>query len=255
MAETSKLAPAAPGAIPMGEDAPLFEILQTTRAMRRLRPDPVPRATLERLVEAASWAPSGGNSQDFSFLIADDRQQIAALAPAWQRIAGWYLATQTPPAHMSEAKLERMMAAAREQAERFAETPALIVACFTSRPTARRMARNWRRTARATLRLGPRGIRLIANYRRFLARGEAACVYPAVENLLLAARALGLGAVLTMWHVFFEQEFKRSLGIPRHVRTFAIVPVGYPQGRFGPVVRRPPSELIHWNRWQERSGQ
>jgi nitroreductase len=78
---------------------------------------------------------------------------------------------------------------------------------------------------------------------------EAASVYPGVQNLLLAARALGLGATLTTLHLALEDEFKRVLGIPRHVKTFAIVPVGWPIGRFGPVRRRDPAEVIHWERW------
>jgi nitroreductase len=103
--------------------------------------------------------------------------------------------------------------------------------------------------------LGPRNaVRLALNYRRFVGRGEAACAYPAVENLLLAARALGLGAVLTMWHLFFEQEFKRQLEIPHHVHTFAIIPIGYPKGRLGPVARKPAEEFVHWNRFGEVGG-
>jgi nitroreductase len=78
---------------------------------------------------------------------------------------------------------------------------------------------------------------------------EAASVYPGVQNLLLCARALGLGATLTTLHLALEGEFKRVLGIPRTVKTFAIVPVGWPIGRFGPVRRRPISEVIRWQRW------
>lgn len=78
---------------------------------------------------------------------------------------------------------------------------------------------------------------------------EAASVYPAVQNILLTARALGLGATLTTLHLALESDFKRALGIPRRVRTFAILPVGYPLGRFGPVRRRPVEQVIHWERW------
>ena len=69
-----------------------------------------------------------------------------------------------------------------------------------------------------------------------------------MQNLLLAARALGLGATLTVWHLFLEDDFKRVLGLPRHVTPFALIPVGYPLGRFGPVRRIPPTEVIHWDR-------
>jgi nitroreductase len=68
---------------------------------------------------------------------------------------------------------------------------------------------------------------------------------------LLTARALGLGATLTTWHLALERDFKRMLGIPRGVKTFAIVPVGWPLGRLGPVRRRPVEDVIHWQRWEE----
>src|SRR5262249_47820327 len=78
---------------------------------------------------------------------------------------------------------------------------------------------------------------------------NAASVYPGVENLLLAARALGLGATMTTWHMFLEDDFKRVLGLPRYMTPFALIPVGYPLGHFGPVRRRPAKEVIHWDRW------
>jgi nitroreductase len=81
------------------------------------------------------------------------------------------------------------------------------------------------------------------------ARVEAASIYPAVQNLLLAARAMGLAANLTSWHLFLEAEFKATLGIPRDVHTFALIPVGWPMGHFGPTKRRPAAELIHRDRW------
>jgi len=79
--------------------------------------------------------------------------------------------------------------------------------------------------------------------------GEAASSYPGVQNLLLAARTLGLGATLTIWHLFLEDDFKRVLGIPRHVTPYALIPVGYPLGHFGPVNRIPAPEVTHWDRW------
>jgi len=89
----------------------------------------------------------------------------------------------------------------------------------------------------------------VAGVPAFSARSEAASVYPGVQNLLLAARALGLAATLTTWHLALEPEFKAVLGIPRSVKTFAIVPVGWPRGNFGPVARRSAAEVIHRDRW------
>jgi nitroreductase len=80
-------------------------------------------------------------------------------------------------------------------------------------------------------------------------RAEAGFFYPAVENLLLAARAHGLAACLTSWHLFAEDEFKAVIGIPKEVQTWAIIPIGWPLRRFGPVNRRPVDEVIHRERW------
>jgi nitroreductase len=78
---------------------------------------------------------------------------------------------------------------------------------------------------------------------------DAGSAAPAVENLLLAARAHGLAACLTSWHLFAEDEFKAVIGIPKEVQTWAIIPIGWPLRRFGPVNRRPVDELIHRERW------
>src|SRR5919204_4595684 len=79
-------------AVPVGADAPLLEVMATMRAMRRLRPDPVPDELLERLVDAATWAPSGGNAQAYSFVVVTDRGQMARLAELWRVVCDFYLA-------------------------------------------------------------------------------------------------------------------------------------------------------------------
>ena len=94
-----------------------------------------------------------------------------------------------------------------------------------------------------------RSVALVRNSRRAVAITEAGCVFPGAENLLLAARARGLGATLTTWHLEQEQEFKTILGIPRRVKTFCMIPVGWPMGNFGPVRRRPAAEVIRYDRW------
>jgi nitroreductase len=236
--------------VPIGADAPILQVMATMRAMRRLKPDPVPDDLLEQLVEAATWAPSGSNNQSYSFLVVTDRQQIRRLAPVWQRIAEWYIATQRPPSHMGQEKWERLTATLRYQADHFEETPALILACYDFTDLQRRLRANWAAVLRATARLGPRhAFMLLRNTPRLTSTGEAASIYPAVQNLLLAARAHGLGAVITTWHVLFEQEIKGILGIPSRVNVYAIVPVGWPKGKLGPVTRRPAREAIHRDRW------
>jgi nitroreductase len=233
-----------------GADAPLLHVMSTMRAMRRLTTDPVPREVIEQLITAASYAPSGGNNQTFSFVVVTDRAQIARLAPAWQRIYDWYSTTQSPPEHMDSDAWQRTVAALKYQADHFAETPVLIVACYELRSAAARMLHSLDKQRAGVRKLGPRRTAsLLRNSPRFLSTGESASIYPAVQNLLLMARALGLGATLTTWHVMFEHEFKAILGIPRHVHTYAIIPVGWPAGRFGPISRRPAAESIHWERW------
>jgi nitroreductase len=232
----------------VGEDAPIFELLRTTRAIRRLEPRPVPRDVLLRLVEAATWAPSGGNAQDISFTIVDDPAVVARIAPLWRRAVDFYTGMKGPPAHDKPGGWDRIVAAIRYQADHFEEIPALIVVGFTTRPTQARMDK--RAMLEGARALGPRvGLQLLRNMPKFLARGEAACVYPAVQNLLLAARAHGLGAVMSTWHLWFEQELKDILAMPRDVHTFALVPVGYPKGKLGPVTRKPVDEFVHWNSW------
>lgn len=233
-----------------GADAPLLHIMSSMRAMRRLKPDPVPQEILEQLITAASYGPSGGNNQAFSFVVVTDRDQMVRLVPLWQRIVRWYVTTQTPPPHMNDEAWGRFTATLEHQAEHFADTPALIVACYELSGAVGRMKSTLDKQRQGFGHLGVGGTgSFLRNSRRMLATGEAASIYPGVQNLLLMARALGLGATMTTWHVMFEKEFKDILGIPRQVHTFAAIPVGYPTGNFGAVSRRPVAGAIHWQQW------
>jgi nitroreductase len=233
-----------------GADAPLFDVMSTMRAMRRLKPDPVPRELIEQLITAATYGPSGGNNQTYSFVVVTDRDQVARMAPIWRRIVDFYVASQSPPEHMSDDAWQRLTATLRYQADHFGEIPVLVVACYELRSARARMMRSLDKQRAGLRALGPwHALSSTRNLAKFASTGETASVYPGLQNLLLMARALGLGATLTTWHVMFEQEFKEILGIPRHVNTYAIVPVGWPMGRFGPVSRRPAAEAIRWDRW------
>jgi nitroreductase len=207
---------------------------------------------LEQLVEAATWAPSGGNIQAFSFVVVTDRGQMAKLAELWRVVCDFYLASfaTVRPEHMSQEGYDKLKDALRFQRDHFHETPAVIVACYELSAWTHRLQRQWKHFADAIRGLGARrAATLAAGLPAFSGRSEAASVYPGVQNLLLAARALGLGATLTTWHLALEAEFKAVLGIPRSVKTFAVVPVGWPRGNFGPVVRRPAAEVTHRDRW------
>ncbi|HLI58340.1 MAG TPA: nitroreductase family protein [Solirubrobacteraceae bacterium] len=230
--------------------APILEVMRTMRAMRRLKPDPVPRELLEQLVQAATWAPSASNTQAYTYVIVTDRAQMRALAEPWRACVDFYQRTAVPPAGMDKDRFARMLAASRHQAEHFAEVPALIAPCYELGPWQRQVERNVVGVARGLSGLGVRRtLALVRNSRRAVAITEAGCVFPGAQNLLLAARAHGLGAVLTTWHLEQEQEFKAILGIPKRVKTFCMIPVGWPTGRFGEVRRRPAAEAIRWERW------
>jgi nitroreductase len=228
--------------IPVGEDAPILEVMATLRAMRRLKPDPVPDELLERLIQAASWAPSGGNEQALEFVVVTNREIKARLAGLWSRSFEAYL--RSLGGVTAATQDDRVVRAARYQRDHFHETPAVIVACHP------RFRMDVRTTGRmlSSFSAADAG-RLMARGPRINVLAEASSVYPAVQNLLLAARALGLGAVITIWHLFLEHEWKRELRIPQGINTLAVIPVGWPRGRFGPVTRRPAAELIHRDRW------
>jgi nitroreductase len=179
-------------------------------------------------------------------VVVDDREVMGRLAELWRRSATAYEAAMRDEAveRMGEEKALPLIRALEYQRDHFHETPAVIVPCYSRRTP-----------VSAALQLA-RGIGGPLDAARFAARGsriavltEAASIYPAVQNLLLCARALGLGANITTWHMFLEHEWKRELGIPRDVHTYAVIPVGWPLGRFGPVTRRPAREAIHWDRW------
>ena len=235
---------------PVGPDAPLLDVMATMRAMRRLKPDPVPDEILVKIVEAATWAPSGSNSQGFQFVVVTDRGQMARLAELWSKCVDDYLATAgtaVPAATMGEEGAEKLKQALLFQRDHFAETPAVVVACYAY---GRGPASDPKAALNMFKALGPRqSLRMARMAPRYLALAEASSIYPSVQNLLLAARAHGLGANITIWHLPYEQELKDILSIPKGVNTYAIVPLGYPRGRFGAVRRRPAETVIHRDRW------
>ncbi len=224
-----------------------MDVLRTMRAMRRLKPDPVPRELLERLVEAATWAPSAGNQQLASYLVVTDRAQMARLGKLWRDVQSKYMALVERLAGPQLAEDPVMQATAnaiRSQAEHFDETPAVIAVCY-QRPAA---PRDPRLVADLVRLVGARFLSRVASPRAAVLAG-ASSAYPAVQNLLLAARAHGLAANISTWHLFEEPAFKAVLGVPRHVTVYALIPVGWPAGRFGPVRRRAAADVTHWERW------
>ncbi len=198
----------------------LFEAIYTTRALRRLKADPIPQEVLFQLFDAAIRAPSGQNAQDWRFVVVRD-PEVKGWMQAWAK-EGW---TRYQP--------------------RYAEDPSLI----DSLPR--------------TQRLALRGVEYLVHHLAEVAVVVVVCglrgkhstpggsIFPAVQNLLLAARALGLGGTIFNLPLTHPQELMRVLGIPADYQIYCLLPLGYPKDRPGPVRRKPVKEVVFWGRWGE----
>lgn len=204
----------------------IFEVMYNARAMRRLRPDPVPEDLLVRLIDAANHAPSGANAQPARYIVVRDAAQRARIAELNRSAVAEYLQARTARpllAHQDAGRQQRIGDAVAWQAEHLHEVPALIFACSE---------------------LGPvRPESFIAGL------GTGGSIWPGVQNILLAARALGLGATPTTIVFRDRQAVKDVLGLPPEIEPVCLIPVGYPMGKFGPVTRRPVQEIMRWDRW------
>ena len=196
----------------------LFEALHTQRAIRRFKPDPVPDAALRRVLDAAIQAPSGGNRQPWSFVVVKDPGLRQSVADYYRR--SWEESDLRSMANHADASTAQVYASATFLADHMGDVPVLILA--------------------GILRSGPSG-----------SMTTGASIYPAVQNLMLAARGLGLGTVITTVHRRYETEIKELLGIPEGVDTAALIPLGYPleEKQFGPARRRPIEEVSFLDKW------
>lgn len=237
----------------------IFDIMYSCRAMRRLRPDPVPEEVLLQLVDAALQGPSGSNAQNWTFIIVRDRACKEKIAALWQPTWDFYLETfgqiglDTATSPEDRAAKQRMLNAVTYMVEHITEAPAIIFAGVRRDDTVTQLM-----TAPSTWSSMVRHLG-IAGATRFVVSGitaagmaDGSTAYPAVQNLLLAARALGLGAVLTTPHFFVPGEFEALLGVPSNVTLAAVVPVGYPMGKFGPTKRPAPQAVVHWDGYQAK---
>jgi nitroreductase len=203
---------------------PLEEAMRTQRAIRRLKPDPVDDALVLKLIELALKAPSGSNQQNWEFVIVKDRAVKERLGALNRRMFRFYGGLGRRMAK-GQPKMLRILDAVEWQADHFAEIPVLVVACLR----------------------GMRGV-----WPAILATSYYGSIYPSVQNLLLAARAAGLGgALLTMplWSTFLA---RRALCLPWSVTPCAVVPLGWPTGKYGPTTRRPVGEVVHVDRFGNR---
>jgi nitroreductase len=192
----------------------LFEAIATTRAMRRLDAGKeVSDEDVLTIVEAATKAATGGNAQPVRWMVvrdADKRQRIGSIYRECWQSVRGFYASQEQTPTSA-----RMLGSADHLGEHMGEAPVLILPCSKGQP------------------------------------GQAeSSVFPGVQNLFLAARALGLGTTLTTVHRLREDEVREVLDIPADVNTWALIPVGHPTGKWGEAKRRPVREVTYWDTWK-----
>jgi nitroreductase len=208
----------------VAEEIGLLEGIASTRAIRRFKDEPVPDDVLATLLFLATRAPSGSNRQPFRFLVLRDGPRALAA----RRLIGdgargaWGTKRQTDrydegSGRRPSSPKARLALAMSDFVERFESVPVVVLAC-------------------------------LERYRAPTPT-EGASVYPACQNLLLAARGLGYGGVLTGWHVMVEPELRRVLEIPEHVFVAATIALGRPVGHHGPVRRRPLADAVFEDSW------
>lgn len=206
----------------------IHEALYTTRAMRRVKKDPIPEEVLARILDAAIRAPSGGNSQSWRFLLVDDPEIRGKLAPIyrgciellWQTIYAERLAEmKANPEDPLSIELEKTQRSANWMAEHFEDYPVLLFGFSRGDPT-------------------------------------GGSIFPAIWNAMLAARAEGVGCTITSAMMFKLDEVLKVLGVPTDQgwSFAACVPMGYPTGRWGIARRRPVHEVAYRNQWGEPLG-
>lgn len=193
---------------------PLGEAIFSLRAIRRFKPDPIPDADLRTALEAAIHAPNGGNAQPWRFVVVRDPDQRARFATLYRE--AWWAKRKDQgingPADIPPG--ERVHRAAMRLADEIGGAPVVVLVCATARGA-----------------------------------GAMGSVIPAVQNLLLAARALGIGGTITTLHAVVEERVHALFGIPNTAQVVYCLPLGYPKGRFGPTTRRPLEEVCAYDRW------
>ena len=196
----------------------VLDAIRTCRAMRYLRPDPVPEEMLREILEAATCAPSPGNSQGWDFIVVKD----PPMRPELAGILRDGIRPLLPPAAAGpDPSKRRLLESAHHLIDHALEVPVWVMVCGRPVYPAAAPSADW----------------------------IASAVYPAAQNVLLAARALGLGATFTTWHLPSEAAVRELLGIPPEARIAVTIPIGWPARDFGPVRRRPLDEVVHWGRW------
>ena len=206
---------------------PLEEAIRTQRAIRRLKPDPVDDGLVLHLIELALKAPTGSNAQNWEFVVVKDPAVKARIGGLNRRAWSVYGAIGRRMANRAgDQAMLRIIDAVEWQASHFAEIPVLVVACLKG------FTPPWPPVAAASM---------------------YGSIFPSVQNLLLAARAAGLGAALITLPLWSRFLARRALGLPWNVAPCAVVPLGWPIGRYGPTRRLPVGEVVSLDRYGNRA--
>ncbi len=204
---------------------PLVEAMETQRAVRKVLPDEVDDAIVLRCIELALKAPTGSNGQNWEFVVVKDRGIKKAFGDQYRR--SWALYGRAGERMVAgNEEMAKVLRAVAWQVEHFEEIPVMVVPCLSG-----------------PQRFVPSNISKSSHY---------GSVYPSVQNLLLAARSMGLGAsliTLPLWNTFYARKI---LGLPLTVQPVCMVPMGWPQGRYGPTTRKSVSEVTHLNKFGNR---
>ncbi len=204
----------------MSDSMTLEEVMYNCRAMRRLKTDEVPEEKLLKLIDAARQAPSGSNTQNSRWVVVRDPGVKKQLADLNRLHAEPYIAPQRE--NPRDDKQRRLLDAVVWQMDHMHEIPALVIACFEY----------------------PEKVEGVHIYR------QGGSVWPGIQNLLLMARSLGLGAAPTTLALRDQDAAREVLGLPENFAPLCLIPVGYPMGKFGPVSRRPLEEIMRFDRWE-----
>lgn len=204
---------------------PLVDAVLTQRAVRRVLPDPVDPRIVRRCIELALEGPTGSNGQNWEFVVVTERATKQRLQTQYKRVWALY-GRAGQKARGDDPQTARILSSVQWQVDHLDEVPVLVVACL-----------------RGGGKLPYVPMPAIASSSHY------GSIYPSVQNLLLAARAVGLGASLITLPLWSTTVARRILGLPLSVEPCCIVPLGWPRGRYGPKARKPVDQVIHLERY------
>ncbi len=201
----------------------IYEVMQTQRAIRRWTDQPVDPVVIERIIQAGCWAPSGSNLQPWGFIVVTDDGKRERLAAAIRESFASRFGDNRPnPDEIPDPTQRRMLKGAFNLFDDFAAAPVWIIPCLVRAQS-------------------PAPTGLLAG----------SSIYPSIQNMMLAARAEGLGTVLTTPQDGIMDELRAELSIPENALPVAMIPMGHPAANFGPVTRQPLENFLHWNGWND----